>query len=86
MKKLLLLFCGIALAAELAISVAMPAFALDPCECMNPTETHTENTLLAYAALKTMGGRESDLELIRNYFFAQKSFACLSSTSCSVKT
>jgi TonB-dependent SusC/RagA subfamily outer membrane receptor len=39
---------------------------------MNPTETHTENTLLAYAALKTMGGRESDLELIRNYFFAQK--------------
>lgn len=39
MKKLLLLFCGIALAAELAISVAMPAFALDPCECMNPTET-----------------------------------------------
>ncbi len=39
---------------------------------LNPTETHTENTLLAYAVLKTIGGHESDLELIRNYFFAQK--------------
>jgi len=39
---------------------------------LNPTETYTENTLLAYAVLRTIGGHESDLELIRNYFFAQK--------------
>ncbi|AIM37029.1 hypothetical protein KO02_10240 [Sphingobacterium sp. ML3W] len=39
---------------------------------LNPTETHTENTLLAYEVLKTIGGHEPDLELIRNYFFAQK--------------
>jgi hypothetical protein len=39
---------------------------------MRPTETNTENTLLAYRLLKSIGGHESDLENIRNYFFAQR--------------
>jgi uncharacterized protein YfaS (alpha-2-macroglobulin family) len=37
-----------------------------------PTETNTENTLLAYSVLKSIGGHEADLENIRNYFFAQR--------------
>jgi len=39
---------------------------------IRPTETNTENTLLAYAVLKAAGGYQSDLEHIRNYFFAQR--------------
>jgi uncharacterized protein YfaS (alpha-2-macroglobulin family) len=39
---------------------------------MRPTETNTENTLLAYGVLKSIGGHDSDLENIRNYFFAQR--------------
>ncbi len=39
---------------------------------MRPTETNTENTLLAYNVLKSIGGHDSDLENIRNYFFAQR--------------
>jgi hypothetical protein len=37
---------------------------------MRPTETNTENTLLAYGVLKSIGGHDSDLENIRNYFCA----------------
>lgn len=39
---------------------------------MRPTETNTENTLLAYHVLRSIGGHDSDLENIRNYFFAQR--------------
>ncbi|WP_312482740.1 alpha-2-macroglobulin family protein [Sphingobacterium multivorum] len=39
---------------------------------MRPTETNTVNTLLAYGVLKSIGGHDSDLENIRNYFFAQR--------------
>ncbi|WP_223583625.1 alpha-2-macroglobulin family protein [Sphingobacterium sp. GVS05A] len=39
---------------------------------LRPNETNTENTLLAYRVLKTIGKQESVLEQIRNYFFAQR--------------
>ncbi|ULT23328.1 hypothetical protein KUH03_29595 [Sphingobacterium sp. E70] len=37
---------------------------------LRPNETNTENTLLAYRVLKTIGEQESVLEQIRNYFFS----------------
>ena len=39
MKKILLFITGLTLAMGLLVAVAAPVFALDPCECMNPTET-----------------------------------------------
>nr|WP_320058296.1 alpha-2-macroglobulin family protein [uncultured Bacteroides sp.] len=39
---------------------------------MLPYENNTENTLIAYTLLKNIGGHESDLNNIRNYFFEHR--------------
>ncbi|MDL2213787.1 carboxypeptidase-like regulatory domain-containing protein [Bacteroides sp. OttesenSCG-928-N06] len=39
---------------------------------MLPYQNNTENTLMAYSILKTIGGCETEMEKVRNYFFEHR--------------